>query len=97
MELNDSDSREEKLDLVKKMQKFHKYGDENAKELEAYKYLTKWHYVALREMILLDNFKNDVDWIQSRLSFPVTAKEIAEAIEFLLQHDFIAKAGKGKY
>lgn len=97
MELNDSDSREDKLELVKKMQKFHKYGEENAKELEAYKYLTKWHYVALREMILLEDFKNDVDWIQDRLSFAVTPKDINEGLNFLLEHNFIEKTAKGKF
>jgi uncharacterized protein (TIGR02147 family) len=97
MELNDSDNREDKLELVKKMQKFHKYEDENSKELEAYKYLTKWHYVAIREMILLKDFKNDPEWIQERLSFAVTPKDIGEALEFLLEHGFIEKAGRGKF
>jgi uncharacterized protein (TIGR02147 family) len=97
IELNDSDSRDDKLELVKKMQKFHKYGDENSKELEAYKYLTKWHYVALREMILLKDFKNDVDWIQERMSFAVSPKDISEGLEFLLEHGFIEKAAKGKF
>jgi uncharacterized protein (TIGR02147 family) len=97
MELNDSGSREGKLELVKKMQKFHKYQEENGKELEAYKYLTKWHYVALREMILLEDFKNDIHWIQDRLSFAVTPKDIQEALDFLLQHGFIEKAGRGKF
>jgi uncharacterized protein (TIGR02147 family) len=97
MELNDSGSREGKLELVKKMQKFHKYQEENGKELEAYQYLTKWHYVALREMILLEDFKNDIHWIQDRLSFAVTPKDIQEALDFLLQHGFIEKAGRGKF
>lgn len=97
MELNDSDNREDKLELVKKMQKFHKYEEENSKELEAYKYLTKWHYVALREMILLDDFKNDIDWIQDNLSFAVTPKDITEGLNFLLEHNFIEKAGKDKF
>jgi hypothetical protein, TIGR02147 len=97
IELNDSDDREEKLELVKKMQKFQSYEEGNSKELETYKYLTKWHYVAIREMIALDDFKNEIDWIQERLSFPVSPKEIDDALEFLLAHNFIQKAGKGKY
>lgn len=94
---NDSDSREEKLDLLKKMQKFQKYSGGNVKELEAYKYLTKWHYVALREMIALDHFKNDVEWIQEQLQFSVSTKEIHEGLEFLLKHEFIAKDTKGVF
>lgn len=97
MELNDTGSRDDKLELVKKMQKFQNYEKENSKELEAYKYLTKWHYVALREMISLKDFKNDIDWIQERLSFPVSPKDIQEGLDFLLQHHFIEKAGKGKF
>jgi uncharacterized protein (TIGR02147 family) len=97
MELNDSGSREGKLELVKKMQKFHKYQEENGKELEAYKYLTKWHYVALREMIQLEDFKNDIAWIQERFSFAVTPKDIQEALSFLVEHNFIEKTGKGKF
>ncbi|MNL06553.1 hypothetical protein D3C87_1271920 [compost metagenome] len=79
------------------MQKFHKYQEENGKELEAYKYLTKWHYVALREMIQLEDFKNDIDWIQERLSFSVTPKDIQEALNFLVEYNFIEKSGKGKF
>lgn len=97
IELNDSDSREEKLEIVKKMQKFQSYEEGNSKELSTYKYLTKWHYVAIREMILLDDFKNDIDWIQERLSFPVSPKEIEDALAFLLEHNFIQKSGKGKF
>lgn len=94
---NDSDSREDKLELLKKMQKFQKYSGGNAKELEAYKYLTKWHYVALREMIALDHFKDDPAWIQEQLLFAVSTKEINEGLDFLLKHGFIAKDAGGKF
>jgi uncharacterized protein (TIGR02147 family) len=95
--LNDSDSREEKLELLKKMQKFQKYSGENAKELEAYQYLTKWHYVALHEMIMLDDFKNDPEWIQEKLNFAVSPKEIIDGLDFLTKHQFIEKSTAGKY
>src|SRR5207253_10071636 len=73
------------------------YSGGNAKELEAYQYLTKWHYVALREMIVLDHFKNDTEWIQEQLHFSVSPKEITEGLDFLLKHHFIAKDSKGKF
>lgn len=95
--LNDTDSREEKLELLKKLQKFQNYSDENAKELETYKYLTKWHYVALHEMIMLDDFKSDPKWIQEKLNFPVSPKEISEGLDFLIKHQFIEKNPQGKF
>lgn len=96
-ELNDSDSREEKLEILKKMQKFQKYEDENSKELEAYKYLTKWQYVALREMMALDDFKDNIQWIQQRLNFQATPKEISDGLTFLVQNEFVEKTAKGQY
>lgn len=95
-ELNDSDSRDHKLEILKKMQKFQKYEEGNSKELEAYKYLTKWQYVALREMMNLETFKDNIDWIQERLTFAATPKEITEGLDFLLKNHFVTKT-KNKY
>jgi uncharacterized protein (TIGR02147 family) len=94
--MNDTSSREEKLETLKRMQKFNKYTSENSKELEAYKYLTKWQYVALREMVMLDQFKNAPEWIQNNLTFTATPKEITDGLEFLLKNNFIGKGAKGK-
>lgn len=94
--MNDTDSREKRLEILKKMQKFQKYGDENAKELEAYKYLTKWQYVALREMAQLTDFSNDKEWIQDRMTFAVSPKEISEGLEFLIKNEFLEDVGNGK-
>jgi uncharacterized protein (TIGR02147 family) len=75
------------------------------------RWLTRWYYVIVREMVNLPAFKEDLEWIQAQLRNKVHKKEIQEAIDDLLaigllirdengklkQRDFLIKFGGGKY
>jgi len=53
-------------------------------EFETLESISNWHYVAIREMIALGDFKEDPFWICHRLHFKITPKEAALAIRRLL-------------
>lgn len=93
--LDQASSHEQRLSLLKKIQKFKQYETNRQEEVEAYKYLTKWHYVALREMIQLDHFSNDRKWIQQKLAFPLTLKEVDDGLSFLEKAGFIQRTKSG--
>lgn len=68
---------------LNKINKIKKYRQLNANESEFYKYLSQWYFVAIKEMSDLPDFSEDVEWIQARLAYKVTQKEIETALKFL--------------
>lgn len=85
----DSDSHEVRKEAFDRIQKVEPYRQNNPKELEVYRYLTHWYYVAIREMVTLPEFKADPAWIQSRLKGKVPLKEIEQALSFLIEKGYI--------
>lgn len=96
VQLSESRSQEQRLKAFQKIKRFQKYSKTNVKEVEAFNYLSKWYYVAIRELAAHADFKGDVRWIQKQLSKHVPATEIRKALNFLVEHGFLAKAN-GKF
>ncbi|MEQ1875454.1 MAG: TIGR02147 family protein [Bdellovibrionia bacterium] len=92
----DSESQAERIEALAKLQKVPRYKDRHQKELEVYKYLTNWYYVAIREAVNLPDFRLDPKWIQKRLKFHVSISDIQVAIDFLLDHEYIKVDKYGK-
>jgi uncharacterized protein (TIGR02147 family) len=89
MTIADSDVIEERVEALDKLQKFRRYRNLNPKETETYRYLTKWYYVAIRELATLPDFKMDVKWIAEKLCYPLSNAEITKALNFLTKYHFI--------
>jgi uncharacterized protein (TIGR02147 family) len=94
--ISDSESQAERTQALNKLQKFTAYRNVYPKELEVYRYLSNWYYVAIREMAALSEFRLDLQWIQKRLVYPVTLQEVAKAVEFLLAHGYIEELPDGR-
>lgn len=58
--------------------------------------MSQWYFMAIRELISLPDFKEDAEWIQSRLKFHVSKKDILEALEVLVLSGVIEKTSEGK-
>ncbi len=84
-----SDSHEARVIAIERMQDFKKYQTHNQQDTEVYTYLSRWYYVAIREMACLTEFKLDPEWIQDQLNYSVPLKEIKDAIEFLKLHKYL--------
>lgn len=65
-------------------------------EKRHHRYLTRDYYVTIREMVLLDDFKEDYQWIAARCAPPITTKEAKKAVETLLQIGLLERDSKGK-
>src|SRR3990167_6305238 len=59
-------------------------------------YYSRWYYAAIRELVLLPDFKEDAEWIAHKLSPSITAKEAAIALELLQKLGFLARGKDGK-
>lgn len=85
----DSDLQEARLEALRKIQRFREYRKLNPKEFEAYRYLTHWYYVAIREMVNLNGFQPDPLWLKDHLRGRIPLPEVTEALDFLKEHGFI--------
>ncbi len=92
----ESESQDVRVAALKKLQKFSAYRHLNQNEVEAYRYLTNWYYVAIREMVGMPEFRADPRWIQSKLKYQVPLEEIAKALQFLSDYRFIELLPDGR-
>jgi uncharacterized protein (TIGR02147 family) len=91
--LADSSSTEERNRVFQSLKRLNEYKTNHPKEFETYKYLESWLNVAIRELTLTTNFKNDATWIQKHLNFPARISEIEDSIKFLIEHDLVKEKG----
>lgn len=89
--LGTSDSQDLRVAALEKMKRSGQFQKLNPGDAEAYDYLSHWYYVAIREMATLREFREDAIWIQERLRFTVTLKEVKEALSFLLEKGFLER------
>jgi uncharacterized protein (TIGR02147 family) len=87
--LGTSLSHEAKVASLESMQRFQSFQKDNAKDSEVFKYQAHWHYIVIREMATMPDFKLDPVWIQNQLRFAVTLHDIKEALSFLLEKGYI--------
>ncbi|MGZ3711032.1 MAG: TIGR02147 family protein [Bdellovibrionota bacterium] len=58
--------------------------------------ISQWHYLALREMVQLREFREDPEWIAAQLQFPVKPEKIAEALQTLIRLNLITRNAQGR-
>jgi uncharacterized protein (TIGR02147 family) len=63
---------------------------------ETFQMISKWHYYAIRELVNLSDFKEDITWIRARLKFDVTIVEIKKALKDLERLGLLARNKSGR-
>ena len=61
-----------------------------------YRYLSRWYMVAIREMVALDNFREDLLWISHQFRRKVSKGDIRKALEDLLFLGLLARDEQGR-
>ena len=56
-----------------------------------YNTISSWHYITIREMILLPHFQEDEAWIQDKLAYKVSLYEIKKCLSDLLELDLVKR------
>lgn len=93
----ESDDPKQRTQALTNLQKLKDYKETHHSELEVHQYLSRWYYVAIRELVNTADFKPDYAWIQQRLRAKVSQKEVEEALQFLVRFEFVKVDGAGKY
>ena len=92
----ESDDQEVRINALKRLQRSQAYRRQNPKETEAYRYLTHWYYVAIREMAGMKDFQASPNWIQNTLHPKIPLKDVQEALKFLTENGYVDVTSEGK-
>jgi uncharacterized protein (TIGR02147 family) len=88
---NQSNDREEKTEYYEKLLHFKAFKDIKAIESCSYEYLSKWYHAVIRELVLLESFREDPAWIGRKLRGLATEAEIRDSIRLLLALGFFIR------
>jgi uncharacterized protein (TIGR02147 family) len=84
-----ADTQEARLAALERMNANPTFQKRKPNESRIIRYMSKWYHVAIREMAASPNFKMDPQWIQDRLKTHIPLNQIKEAIEFLIDNEFL--------
>ncbi len=87
--ISDTESSAERLVAFRQLQAFSQFRRAHPQEFEAWRYLSRWHYVAIRELATAPGFRADPLWIQRRLRKKISLVEVRNALRFLQVRGFI--------
>lgn len=90
VDLGEARSQEGRSYALKQIQRFNSYKNKNSQELEVHRYLSKWHLVAIRELVSVSGSQWNAKWIQTKLKRHVSTTEIQKAMDFLTEHGFVS-------
>ena len=64
---------------------------------DQFDYFSKWYYPALRELVVILDFKNEFKLLARSLDPPITAKQAKDAVQLLLKAGLIKRTASGRY
>ena len=63
---------------------------------KAFAIISNWYCTAIREMVKLNEFFEDPEWISKKLYFKVTPKEAKQAMDLLLAAELLSRDAQGR-
>ncbi len=87
---------DERNEWYKRLSTSKRYREIREIEKDTFVYFSRWYYAAVRELVLLTDFKENPDWIARKLSPPITVKEAATALELLQKLGFVTRDKNGR-
>jgi len=81
--------------LLKKMRAAQRFAEVWQDTLQAYDFYSAWYLPVVREVISLDDFVNDPQWIADRVHAHLTPKQAQEALSKLQALGFVRCDGEG--
>ena len=94
--MNQSSNHEDKNRYYHNLARSKRYIEVKHLEHNQFKLLSKWHYAAIREMVLIPNFIEDPELIGRSLRPHVSADEVSHTIELLLEIGLLIRDKTGK-
>jgi len=73
-----------------------KYAEARRLEKGQFEYYSSWYIPVIREMVLMDDFREDPTWIAAQLSPKITSREAKAALALLLDIGLLSRDEDGK-
>lgn len=73
-----------------------RYAEARPLEKGQFEYYSKWYVPAIREIVLLKDFREDPQWIASKLKPQITSREAESALKLLLDLNLLVRDETGK-
>lgn len=86
----------EKLYLMEQLKKLHPKGEFHLLNEDEFSCMSNWYFFAIREMVKLKDFQEDISWISLKLKTKVKPKQIKEAIQTMLRVGLLDRNRKTK-
>lgn len=93
---NQSTTIDERNEWYRRLSRSKKYSEIREIEKDYFVYFSHWYFPAVRELVLLTDFKEDPQWISRRLSPPISAREAKTALELLQRLKFLRRDKAGR-
>jgi uncharacterized protein (TIGR02147 family) len=93
--LSESSKNEERVRAFNNIRRHGRFSEAQKKELDAYRYLTKWYYPVVRELALWPEFQLDAKWVRDRLNGKISLVEAKDALLFLLSRGYLVTDDNG--
>ncbi len=87
---------DERNEWYKRLSASKRYREIREIEKDYFVYFSRWYYAAVRELVLLPDFKESPDWIARKLSPPITVREAETALELLQKLGFLKHDTSGR-
>lgn len=95
--LDEAPTQSKRHKAFQKIKRFTQYQESNENQIEAFRYMSEWYYVAIRELAADPDFRGDIKWIQKRLIKHVSSADIEKSLNFLIERKFLIKNETGTY
>jgi len=87
----------ERLSAFDELRRIPQYSQKQRDSSTVFMYLRHWVNVAIRELIQLPDFQDDIKWIRERLCFTPSEQEVERSLKFLIKESYIKKDEHGHW
>lgn len=85
----------EREDAWERMWSVRRFREAHRLEGAGFRYLTRWHVPAIRELVACGDFREDPVWLASRLRPPITPAQAQEALDALFELGLLVRGEDG--
>lgn len=82
--------------MMERLKSLHPHKEFKLLDDESFSAVAGWYYYAIREMVTLEGFQEDEQWIHQQLTYKVSIKKIKSCINKLLKLDLLVRDETGR-
>lgn len=94
---NQTTTHEDKLHYFRKLSSLRQRSETKLLDDKQIGLFDMWYYTVVRELMSTEGFQADPDWMAGKLGHKITSVEAREAMDFLINHDFVRQDVSGKW